>query len=318
MNKEEWFGESTHYVIQTPATSANLGPGFDCLGMAVDLKNELWVKALEPSMSSDITIEGYGAEDKRGLENLIYIAYLKAFERLSLPAPSVAFHCINRIPFARGLGSSSAAIVSGLVAAHIISGFKFNKDELMQIATEIDGHPDNVLPALLGGVVVGCLNKENQVYAEKITPLASLYAYALIPNYPLSTAKARAAMPEMYTRQDVVYNLGHLGLLIAAFSAGNISLLSEAFSDCIHEPYRLPLMPGIKEAKAKALEKGAIAAIVSGAGSTMLILSEHAQDFSEVVTMLAERQIGARLLKVPPTNKGVQCFKDEMELKLWL
>lgn len=318
MNKEEWFGDAPHYIITTPATSANLGPGFDCLGMAVDLQNELWVKVLAPTDISRITIEGYGANDDRGLNNLIYTSFVGAFEKIGQEAPKVAFHCINRVPFARGLGSSSAAIVSGLVAAQLLSDFKLSREDLMQMATSIDGHPDNVLPALLGGIVVGCLDKEQHVHAEKIEPVPMLHAYALIPDYPLPTSKARAAMPEVYKREDVVYNLGHLGLLVAALHTGNRALLSEAFSDCIHEPYRLPLMPGIQDAKEKALKKGALAAIVSGAGSTMLILSDGIKDFSDVVTTLAEQKIGSHLLEVPPTSQGVRCFNNEMELRVWL
>lgn len=317
MNKEAWFGKSPQIVIKAPATSANMGPGFDCLGMAVDLYNELWIKRLEDDSESTITIEGYGANQALGLDNLIYTTYQKAFDKIGIAAPAVAFHCINRIPFARGLGSSSAAIVTGLVAAQIMSDFRFSKHELMQMATAIDGHPDNVLPALLGGVVIGCMNDKKEVVAQKLMPPEKLCAYALVPDYPLPTSKARAAMPASYSREEVVFNLGHLGLLMTALATGNMEVLSEAFRDCIHEPYRLPLMPGIEDAKKVALEKGALAAIVSGAGSTMLILSDRARDFSATVSTLSKQNIASHLLEVAPIRDGVQVYKDEMELKIW-
>ena len=317
MKKEVWFGDAPHIVIKTPATSANMGPGFDCLGMAVGLHNELWMKPLAPGERSRISVEGYGADESENLDNLIYTTYADAMRHLGREVPPVAFHCINRVPFARGLGSSSAAAVSGLAAAQIISGGAFSRDDLMQMATAIDGHPDNVLPALLGGIVIGCMNDAGRVVAMKLAPLDGLYAYALIPDYPLPTSKARAAMPDSYSRSDVVYNLGHLGLLVASLATGSIETLADAFSDRIHEPYRLPLMPGIVEARQAALDHGALAALVSGAGSTMLILSDAPRDFGAALAPLAALGYGAELLEVPPIATGVQCFKNEMELKLW-
>lgn len=317
MNKQEWFQGAPEIVIKTPATSANMGPGFDCLGMAVDLHNELWLKVLPEGETPQITVEGYGEGQAEHLDNLIYQTYVDAMAALDRQAPPLALHCINRVPFARGLGSSSAAAVSGLVAAQIVSDGAFSKDDLMQMATAIDGHPDNVLPALLGGIVIGCMDGDGRVVAKKMAPLAGLYAYALIPDYPLPTSKARAAMPDAYSREDVVYNLGHLGLLVASLASSDMSQLAAAFSDRVHEPYRLPLMPGIQEAKQAALDAGALAALVSGAGSTMLILSDAARDFSGAKAALEALGYGAQLLEVPPISTGVQCFKNEMELKIW-
>ncbi|MDO4280636.1 MAG: homoserine kinase [Peptococcaceae bacterium] len=317
MNKEEWFGDAPQLVIKTPATSANMGPGFDCLGMAVNLHNELWIKALPEGATSTISVEGYGEGQSESLDNLIYTTYLDAFAKLGKKAPAIALHCINRIPFARGLGSSSAAAVSGLAAAQIMSGMAFSEEALMQMATASDGHPDNVLPALLGGIVIACMTEDGLVHASKIAPLKNMHAYALIPDYPLATADARAAMPESYSRQDVVYNLSRLGLMIAMLSKGDLQGLSEVFSDRVHEPYRLPLMPGIEEAKKVALAEGAFAAVVSGAGSTMLILSETPKDFSKTKAPLEALGYGAELMEVAPIMTGVECYKDEMELKLW-
>lgn len=317
MNINEWFGDAPQLVIKTPATSANMGPGFDCLGMAVDLHNELWVKRLADGESSSITVEGYGAGNSETLDNLIYRTYVDAMHQIGREVVPVALHCVNRVPFARGLGSSSAAAVSGLVLAQLMSEGAFSKDDLMQMATAIDGHPDNVLPALLGGIVIGCMTEDNRVVARKMQPLQGLYAYALIPDYPLPTSKARAAMPDGYSRADVVHNLGHLGFLVASLATGNMDDLADAFSDRIHEPYRLPLMPGIQEAKEIALKNGAMAALVSGAGSTMLILSAEKKDFSETLVALEKVNAGGQLIEVPPIATGVQCYKNEMELEIW-
>lgn len=317
MNRKEWFGDAPQIVIKTPATSANMGPGFDCLGMAVNLHNELWVKRLEADAASRISVEGYGAGESESLDNLIYQTYVDAMTKIDRAPVPVALHCVNRVPFARGLGSSSAAAVSGLALAQLMSGHAFTKDDLMQMATAIDGHPDNVLPALLGGIVIGCMNSEGRVVAKKLAPVEGLYAYALIPDYPLPTSQARAAMPDGYSRTDVVYNLGHLGLLVASLATGDKTHLTDAFSDRVHEPYRLPLMPGIEEAKRIALDKGALAALVSGAGSTMLILADEEKDFSATVGALEKLGYGAQLIEVAPIATGVQCFENEMELKLW-
>ena len=317
MNMEEWFGESPKIVIQTPATSANMGPGFDCLGMAVDLYNDLWIKVLDEDEEPSITIEGYGEGTAEALDNLIYKTYLDAFEKTGRVAPRLAMHCINRVPFARGLGSSSAAAISGLVAAQVVSEGFFSEDDMIQMSTAIDGHPDNVLPALMGGIVIGATNHEGRMIAKKMPVPEGLHTYALIPDYPLPTSKARAAMPDAYSKIDVVYNLGHLGLLVAALASGDLSLLPDAFADRIHEPYRLPLMPGIEEAKAIALEKGAMAALVSGAGSTMLIVSDKDIDFSETTKALEEKGFGAQLLEVAPINEGAKCYMNGVELELW-
>lgn len=317
MNKDEWFAGAPQIVIKTPATSANMGPGFDCLGMAVNLYNELWVKRLAPGENSSISVEGYGEGESENLDNLIYQTYLDAMTKAGCEVVPVALHCVNRVPFARGLGSSSAAAVSGLALAQILSEGSFSKSELEQMATEIDGHPDNVLPALLGGIVIGCIGEDKRVTAMKLLPLEGLYAYALIPNYPLPTSKARAAMPDSYSREDVVYNLSHLGLLVASLATGDKSALAAAFSDRVHEPYRLQLMPGISEAKEVAMANGALAALVSGAGSTMLILSDAPKDFDAVKKPLEELGYGAQLIEVAPIENGVQCFENEMELKLW-
>ncbi len=317
MMKETWFGDAPALVIKTPATSANLGPGFDCLGMAVNLHNELWLKPLEEGAESTITVEGFGAGISDNLDNLIYKTYANALESRGLAVPPVAMHCINRVPFARGLGSSSAAAVTGLIAAQLMSDYAFSKDDLMQMATAIDGHPDNVLPALLGGIVIGCMNEEKKVVARKLPPVKGLYAYALIPDYPLPTSKARAAMPESYSRADVVHNLGHLGYLVATLASGSMEGLADAFNDRVHEPYRMPLMPGVEEAKAIALRLGALAVLVSGAGSTMLILSDAQRDFSESQQALEKLGYGSELIEVAPIATGVQVYKDGMELELW-
>jgi homoserine kinase len=318
MNKTEWFAGAPQLVIRTPATSANLGPGFDCLGMAVDLYNELWIKPQEQGQESVISVEGYGGDRAASPNNLIYTTYCRAYKEMTgNAAPPVALHCINRIPFARGLGSSSAAIVSGLAVAQILSGKAFDRDSLLRFAAQADGHPDNVLPALLGGVVVGFMEPDGHVVAEKLDPPQGLYAYALIPDYELKTADARAALPATYSRADAVFNMGHLGVLVAALASGNMDFIARGLADRIHEPYRLPLMPGIPQAKEAALEAGALAAVVSGAGSTMLILSDHPQDFGQAKEVLNRQGIDARLIEVAPIDQGVQIYRDEMELNLW-
>lgn len=195
MTREAFFAGAPELVIKTPATSANMGPGFDCLGMAVALYNELWVKRLAEGESSTISVEGYGAGEAESLDNLIYQTYLDAMAKAGKESVPVALHCVNRVPFARGLGSSSAAAVSGLALAQIMSDHAFSEDDLMQMATAIDGHPDNVLPALLGGIVIGCIGDDGRVTAKKLAPLDGLYAYALVPDYRCRPRKPAQPCP---------------------------------------------------------------------------------------------------------------------------
>ncbi len=303
------------YRLVVPATSANLGPGFDTLGLALDLCNELTLERASSGVT--VSVQGEGADEVDPQDNLIVYAYREAFALLGKEPFPVQMHSVNKIPFSRGLGSSSAAIVAGLAAAQAMSGCAVPKQSLVNLASKLDGHPDNVLPALFGGIVVGATDADENVFYHRISPPQDLIATVLVPDYPLPTKKARAALPLCYSKDDVVYNLGHVGLLVAAFISGEVELLKEAMTDKLHEPYRLPLMPGMLDVQKTALENGALAAVVSGAGSTMLFLSKNPLDASKLLAPLITQGYGGKVLTLDLREHGVLYYKDEMELKLW-
>lgn len=305
------------FHLRIPGTSANLGPGFDAAGLALGLYNELTVT---PTRSAEIIVEvsGEGVGQVDPHHNLIVDAYRRTFARLHKAVPGARLESFNRIPFARGMGSSSAAIVAGIAAAHMVSGQPLSTQEAISLATAMDGHPDNVLPAILGGICLGCQDSHARVYWHKITPPAGLQATVLIPEYALATAKARQVMPDSYSRADAVYNLSHYGLAVAAFMSGDLDLLKEALKDRMHEPYRLPLMPGMAELRQMALDAGALAAPVSGAGSTVLVLSDQTIDTTPLIQWAASRDISLRTLALPIVGRGVYLIDDnETEMVVW-
>lgn len=307
---------SKTYRLRVPGTSANLGPGFDAAGLALGLYNDLLVRPTGGAAIS-LAVEGEGADSLDLQDNLIIEAYRRAFEVLQKPAPGVRLESFNRIPLARGIGSSSAAIVAGIAAAQVVSAGALSLAAAIDLASAMDGHPDNVLPALVGGICVACRDQEEHVYWHRIDPPQGLYAMVLIPDYPLPTGKARQAMPEAYSREEAVYNIGHYGLAVAAFMSENLALLKEALKDRLHEPYRLPLMPGMARMRELALDAGALAAPVSGAGSTMLVLSDKPLDVAPFMAQAAEEKIKLQALKVPIIAQGVQPTDTETEMVLW-
>jgi homoserine kinase len=257
--------------VSVPATSANVGSGFDALGLAVTLYN---TATFEESDVLDIS----AADDTRiprGETNLIYRSAKVLFDRVGKQMPTLKIVQTNPIPMARGLGSSSACIIAGLLGANRMLGDVLNKQELLTLATDIEGHPDNVAPALLGGLTSSVFEK-GQVYSVKRDVDQSLCFAAFVPDYKLLTEAARAALPQTIPHKDAVYNLSRAALLPAAFCEGRHDLLAIATEDRLHQPYRLPLMPGAKEVFAIAKECGAKAVYVSGAGSTVMAVAERA------------------------------------------
>jgi homoserine kinase len=215
-----------------------------------------------------------GTRIPRGETNLIYRSAKMLFDRVGKKMPPLKIVQTNPIPMARGLGSSSACIIAGLLGANRMLGDVLNKQELLTLATAIEGHPDNVAPALLGGLTSSVF-EEGQVYSVKRDVDRSLCFAAFVPDYKLLTEAARAALPKDVPHKDAVYNLSRAALVPAAFCEGRHDLLGIATEDRLHQPYRLPLMPGAKEVFAIAKEHGAKAVYVSGAGSTVMAVAER-------------------------------------------
>ena len=256
--------------VSVPATSANVGSGFDALGLAVTLYNTV---TFEESDHLDISAAD-GTRIPRNETNLVYRSARVLFDRVGKEMPPLKIVQTNPIPMARGLGSSSACIIAGLLGANRMLGEILNTQELLTLATGIEGHPDNVAPALLGGLTSSVF-EEGKVYSVKRDVDQSLCFAAVVPDYKLLTEAARAALPKQVSHKDAVYNLSRAALVPAAFCEGRHDLLAIATEDRLHQPYRLPLMPGAAEVFALAKQCGAKAVYVSGAGSTVMAVAER-------------------------------------------
>jgi homoserine kinase len=245
-------------VARAPATSANLGPGFDCLGLTLDLWNEVCARV--------------GVLDDPGRENLIHRAARAVFDAVGAPYPGFELQCVNRIPFARGLGSSSAAIACGILIANHCLGSPLGEADLLDLAAKLEGHPDNVVPCLLGGVRVATLGDTGRVIQAYVPLALTLHAVVFVPEHNVPTAHARGLLPSNVSREDALFNVAHASLLVAALASGQSELLAEATRDRLHQPYRLALFPSGTTLLATAIQAGALGAFTSGAGPSVLAL----------------------------------------------
>ncbi|MEP7158606.1 MAG: homoserine kinase [Chloroflexota bacterium] len=259
-------------LVEAPASSANLGPGFDSLALALDLHLRVRVTPLDHG-SEQILVEGEGA-DEIGLDagNRFLIGLERGLQTLGLEPPVMRIEMENEIPLARGLGSSAAATVAGLLAAEALAGRRIGMQRLHSMATDIDGHPDNVGAALLGGFVIVGRDADGAPTAVRFDPPGALEAALFIPEQPLRTSEMRAALPRRVEHADAAHNVGRAALVAAALAGGRTDLLSAMSEDRLHEPYRalhFPALPALIEAARSA---GALGAALSGAGSTVLAL----------------------------------------------
>ncbi|MEM7648961.1 MAG: homoserine kinase [Cyanobacteria bacterium P01_A01_bin.70] len=266
------------YVVSVPATTANVGPGFDCLGAALTRYNRFTFTPLAGAEPLQIIVTG--AEHERvatDASNLAYVAFSQFFAHIHQPVPPVRLQIELGLPLARGLGSSSTAIVGGILGANALADQVLSTAELAQLATAIEGHPDNVVPALLGGCRLATANEAGDGMICEVPWQAAIIPIVAIPAFEISTAKARQVLPQHYSRADAVYTLGHLGLLMQALATGNGDWLATALGDRIHEPYRKTLIPGYEAVSQAARQAGAYGVTISGAGPTLLALGRPAQ-----------------------------------------
>ncbi len=267
-------------AFHVPATTANLGPGFDALGLALTLDNTVEM-AIDPpeAPAVTITIQGEGeAELARDRTNLVYQAAVAVFERARRRVPPLRIHLVNRIPLAAGLGSSAAAIVGGISAANEVAGSPLSKDELLDLATSIEGHPDNVAPALFGGFMVATMDRNGRITYCRLEPPQNLKCVVAVPQYKLATSESRRVLPQVVSHRDAVYNVGRAALLVSALSQGRLSLLETAMEDRLHQPYRSSLVPGMDAVFKAAKEAGALGVALSGAGPTLIAFCAGAED----------------------------------------
>ena len=257
--------------VRVPATTANLGPGFDCLGMALDMWNHVQFQ-LEKDPGVHVVGQGAGylSTDR---DNLVYRAAERYFQETGAAMSSFSITCQNEIPLARGLGSSSAAIVGGLLGASAMAGDASpDLGLLWKLAVAMEGHPDNVTPALFGGCQVVVRDQDTLVRAAVSLP-ENLQAILFIPDEPMPTVQARDILPPQVSREDAVYNIGRIALLVNALTMGRVEDLRIATQDKLHQPARQQLFPVMRSLFDSALGAGALGVFLSGAGSTVLALT---------------------------------------------
>jgi homoserine kinase len=261
-------------MIRVPATTANLGAGFDCIGAALSLYNEF---AFTPIETQSLVIGVQGLEAARvhtDASNLAYQAFLKLYSRIDRSPPVIQLEIKLGVPLARGLGSSATAIVGGLLGANEIAGNPLSPDEVMQLAIEMEGHPDNVVPALIGGCRLAATAASGWAIAD-IPWHDSVVPVVAIPDFELSTAEARSVLPAEYSRADAIFNTAHLGLMVRGLETGNPEWLAAALADRLHQPYRQKLIPGYPDVERAVVDAGGYGMVISGAGPTLLALTSH-------------------------------------------
>lgn len=312
MTESQHLGLQRYSVtVRVPATTANMGPGFDCIGMALDIWNELTVEQADaqvvhvigegvsslPTDDSNLVLVGMKAAFKVGqkmapshicdatlVQEACHILYAKAYEDVCLPP--FRYTCINRIPFARGLGSSSAAVISGLVAGLVLTGVELpvaNEEALLNFACAIEGHPDNVAPAIYGGLQIGVKFTDDcgiPKWTTSQVPIPNgIQCVLFLPNVMTETSTARAILPQTISMNDAIFNTSRVALLVNALSTGALHNLRIAMDDRLHQPHRGEAKHGshIRPLIQAAIKAGAHAACLSGSGPAILALTSGAR-----------------------------------------
>ncbi len=297
--------------IKVPATSANMGPGFDSIGVALQLYNHLWFEQIEEGLEIIIKRK-HEIEIPTDKNNLIYKTMVDFFAETGNVMPPVRLIQEDYIPMVRGLGSSAACIVAGLLAANHLSGCHYSREELAQIAAKIEGHPDNSNPALFGGMVVGATDYNEMRHVRLDLPNDLVFAI-MVPNFPVSTHDARRVLPSTYDRSDAVFNASRAALLVASIYSGNYENLSMAMEDSIHQPYRSQLIPDMERIFKAAKNYGALGAYLSGAGSTLMavLTDKQAETFQYKMTAYLKAIPNEwQLTLLKPDEKGAQLVAE--------
>ena len=301
--------------VRVPATAANLGPGFDCLGMALELWNEVGVERGE---GLSFSIEGEGKDIiARSTRNLVFRGVEAVFNRTGTQVPGLRLSSLNRIPLARGLGSSAAAVAGGMVAGNLLLGEPLAPEELLVLGTALEGHPDNVAPALLGGCQIVARDGDRVVSVPVPLPPGLLLAL-FIPDFPMPTRKARALLSPQVPREDAVFNISRAALLVRALTTGELEHLALGTQDRLHQPARRALFPAMERLFQAAREAGAYGVCLSGAGSAILALTDG-QDKAEEIGRALEGAAGkeglaGKALVTRPSLQGAHWVMPEQVL----
>ncbi|PIG92346.1 homoserine kinase [Gloeocapsopsis sp. IPPAS B-1203] len=300
--------------VSVPATTANLGPGFDCIGAALTLYNQF---KFTHQAEVEICVTGIESDRVRTDDsNLVYRSFIKLYEHIGQTPPSVHIDIVMDVPLARGLGSSATAIVGGLVGANLLAGKPLDTNAVMELAIALEGHPDNVVPALLGGCRLAAsverLSRQrweicDVPWHECVIPVVA------IPDFELSTAEARRVLPSEVSRGDAIFNTAHLGLLLRGLETGNEDWLKAALQDRLHQPYRQALIRGYEAVQQAAIAAGAYGLVISGAGPTLLALTNQ-KEAEAVIEAIAQtwQQVGvkAQVRSLEIDNQGARSSNE--------
>lgn len=262
--------------VSVPATSANLGPGFDSLGLAVDLRNQV---ELVPSRFFTVSIKGEGENNPRLKGNNLFVSIFNDhYRRLTQKRQNFKFTFYNQIPMSRGLGSSSAVIVSAISCAHEAAGVKVSKRRILNHALVYETHPDNITPAVMGGFNTAMVEKQKVFSQQKHLP-DYLKAVVVIPNKPISTAKSRTTLPKSYSKENAVFNLSHSAVTVGAFFNEDWEMLRLSTQDRFHQKIRMKMLPELFAIQKLAYDNGALMSTLSGSGSTFfnMVYDQDAQ-----------------------------------------
>ena len=288
-------------IIDSCASSANLGPGFDCFGIAWKRYDRIGFLPHDGGLNITGCPESFRSE-----ENLAYRAYLAVVRAAGVESTGLDISFLSSdIPISRGLGSSAALIAAGAVAANELHGLGLSRQKLLEIATVIEGHPDNLAPVLLGGMTVSAMDGEKVVSAQYEVS-DRLHFAALIPDAELSTSLARSVLPTALSRSDAIFNISRAALTLRAFESGDIELLRFAMRDKLHQPYRTKLIPDFEKANALALENGADALCISGAGSTLLAVSVDPSSAEKLSRAFAQILPNWQVCELTPDTDGTR------------
>ncbi|NFB32580.1 homoserine kinase [Clostridium botulinum] len=269
--------------VRVPATSANIGSGFDCLGVAVNMYNKFFVEEIEEGLIFEGCADKFKNED-----NLIYVAMKKCFDKIGYKPTGLRIKIESDIPVSRGLGSSAACVVGGIVSANELAGGVLNKKELLDLAVEVEGHPDNVNPAFCGGMTASISDNREVIYS-KVKVSEGIKFCALIPDFTLSTEKARAVLPKSIDYKDGIFNVGRTALMISALNNGDFHLIKYACKDKLHQDYRTQLIENFYSIKKQCEKLNCLGVFLSGAGPTiMVMLKEEDKDFSKNIKSFLE------------------------------
>lgn len=290
--------------VRVPATSANIGPGFDCLGVAVNMYNKFFVEEIEEGLIFEGCADKFKNED-----NLIYVAMKKCFDKIGYKPTGLRIKIESDIPVSRGLGSSAACVVGGIVSANELAGGVLNKKELLDLAVEVEGHPDNVNPALFGGMTASISDNREVIYS-KVKVSEGIKFCALIPDFTLSTEKARAVLPKSIDYKDGIFNVGRTALMISALNNGDFHLIKYACKDKLHQDYRAKLIDNFYSIKEECEKLNSLGVFLSGAGPTiMVMLEEEDKHFSmNIKSFLDTLKSNWQVRELKIDNFGTQVY----------